>query len=358
MEFTGVVESDNNIFDELLNDLAEDKDIFDLFDSEEFANQVIAQNNEDELNSFNPQHDLSNSYKNNNDINNNDIDNGYAGDLGKLGIDIEDHSRFLPSIKSLHIESYDENNNIELYQNDENFTSLSPNESNKSNASHNNVHKRKTNDNRDTINHQKVDVDYIIKTQKTHLKMTNSEKSTILNLPSNIFKSFNAGDFDRVREIIKESSNKTCALKTPAIEKEIIGQENVVNLLEIIAETHPDAVWVSKQARIEDNCLFCQINFAGTRLAHLTTTYSIKSCSTSVCNKYHLLWKNDSTLLDEMELSDLTAEDIIRIQHLEESQKNLSVLGNGSLKLVLDDNNKVDKFEFDWKIISFKEAGL
>lgn len=92
---------------------------------------------------------------------------------------------------------------------------------------------------------------------------------TLTLLPILIFKAFNGGDLPKVREIIREVTIKDCALKTPALDTEVYGQQYIMDLFQAIYDSHPDAVWVAKQCKLneETNVIQCRVYFAGTRIA-------------------------------------------------------------------------------------------
>lgn len=194
-----------------------------------------------------------------------------------------------------------------------------------------------------------------------HNLPASSRSLSLLHIPCNLFKALNSGDLNKVKEIIREVSTVHCALKTPAIYSELYGQQYLFEFFDVIYDTHPDAVWVAKKTRyLEEGevgypslqpggmFMICsQIHFASTRIAFTATSSSS-----------YLLKRPNSSLLDEMDTSKLSSSDMRTIVDLEARNKNLSLLGVGTLLMTIDSNSKVSKFDFDWKIVSFHEAEI
>jgi len=189
------------------------------------------------------------------------------------------------------------------------------------------------------------------------VKVSEERMKALTLLPILIFKAFNGGDLPKVKEIIKEVTTKHCALKTPALDEELFGQQYVIDLFQALYDSHPDAVWVAKQCKLNEelNVIQCRVYFAGTRIAT-----SLKSMDLNGAQHAEYLYKKKtSSLLDEMDVKSMGQQEIAAMKELEQVSKNLSVFFKGTLDLVVDENNdKIVKFHFDWVITSFREADL
>jgi hypothetical protein len=188
------------------------------------------------------------------------------------------------------------------------------------------------------------------------LSLLSAAKITALTqLPVNLLKAFNGGDIQKVREIIRENTSKTCALRTPALDAELYGQNYICDFFESVYDSHPDAVWVAKKSKyVPERCeVSCRIYFAGTRVAQ-------GSKGTDLAGVYseHLFKKKGSSLLDEMDVSALTEAEICAMRELENLGCNLSVFGKGTMTLLVDEEagGKITKFSVMWVITSFRQA--
>lgn len=122
--------------------------------------------------------------------------------------------------------------------------------------------------------------DAISKTKVDSQTQTNIKNNhPLLSVPAAIFQAFNAGDFTKVRDLIVQYTTPTCTLKTPALEKEIIGRDNIIQLFRAKYETYPDAVWVAKKCKInlDKSYVYCRLYFAGTRMPTASDNTTIGS---------------------------------------------------------------------------------
>ncbi len=197
---------------------------------------------------------------------------------------------------------------------------------------------------------------YSSQSQDDHAATVQRMKTLTL-LPILIFKAFNGGDLPKVREIIREVTIKDCALKTPALDQELYGQNYVIDLFQAIYDSHPDAVWVAKQCKLneETNVIQCRVYFAGTRVASVYRGMDLSGAGHSD----YLYKKRNSSLLDEMDVATLSTVEMDSMRELEKLSKNLSVFFKGTLDLEVHENSdKISKFDFDWTITSFREAEI
>lgn len=197
------------------------------------------------------------------------------------------------------------------------------------------------------------------KNKELEVNKSSAERIKALTLlPILIFKAFNGGDLPKVKEIIKEVTTKHCALKTPALDDEIFGQQHVNDLFQALYDSHPDGVWVAKQCKLNDelNVVQARVYFAGTRIA---TSYSSSMDLNSSGHADYLFKRKGSSLLDEMDTKSMSTQEIAAMKELEKVSKNLSVFFKGTLELVVEEGtDKIVKFNFDWVITSFREADL
>lgn len=75
--------------------------------------------------------------------------------------------------------------------------------------------------------------------------------------------------------------------------------------------------------------------------------------------------QRNSSLLDEMDISTLSAAEMDAMRELEALSRNLSVFFKGTLDLQVQSatggglgGDKINKFDFDWTITSFREAEI
>eukprot|EP01039_Chlorochromonas_danica_P008882 gene8882-9797_t len=181
--------------------------------------------------------------------------------------------------------------------------------------------------------------------------------------PISFFKAFNGGDLTKVGDLIQQNCIKQVRLKTPALDNDVIGQEQIVNLFTFIYDSHPDAVWVAKKCKYigpqeDDFGLFqvptvrCKIYFAGTRVL---TSFGANTTHT---DHSYLFKRPHSSLLDEMDISLLGEPEIAAMRLLEQKGRNLNVFGKGTLRLELTQDNKIGRMVLDWIVTSFREAEL
>lgn len=180
---------------------------------------------------------------------------------------------------------------------------------------------------------------------------------TLLQFPILIFKAFNGGDIPQVRDYVKQYTVKNCGLKTPALDEAVHGQQNVINLFDAFFNSHPDAVFVAKKCKWDTDLhiISCKIYFAGTRMIQAYKTFGLDEDTTSD----YLYKKKNSSLVDEMDISMLSEAEIKEMHDLESNSKNLALFGKGTLNINIDiPSIKILQLSFDWKITSFREAQL
>ncbi len=193
-------------------------------------------------------------------------------------------------------------------------------------------------------------------------------KHPLTQLPITLFQAFNAGDITKVKEIVTENTIPTCSLRTPSLDSDVIGRQYVQNFFQAIYDAHPDAVFVTKKCKYNplQHSIDARIYFAGTRMMKSSLLLSeIQSNNDwlagvgSFLNSEYLYKKKAASLLDEMDVSMLSHAEIAAMKELENSGKNLSVFFKGSLVMFLTvEGTKIQKFAFDWRITSFREANL
>jgi hypothetical protein len=133
-----------------------------------------------------------------------------------------------------------------------------------------------------------------------------------------------------------------------------------MDLFQAIYDSHPDAVWVAKQCKLneETNVIQCRVYFAGTRIGSMYKSSSQLDLNGSSHADY-LYKRRNSSLLDEMDVNMLSPVEIDAMKELEKLSRNLSVFFKGSLDLeVNEQNDKITRFVFDWTITSFREAEI
>jgi hypothetical protein len=180
--------------------------------------------------------------------------------------------------------------------------------------------------------------------------------NALTQLPVTLLKAFNGGDIQKVREMVRDTTLKNCALKTPALDTEVFGQNFICDFFESVYDSHPDAVWVAKKSKYTpERCeVTSRIYFAGTRIAQAS-----KGTDMSGAYAEHLFKKKNSSLLDEMDISALTEAEICAMRELENLGCNLSVFGKGSMTLLVDEESgKISKFSVMWVITSFRQATI
>lgn len=183
-----------------------------------------------------------------------------------------------------------------------------------------------------------------------------SRITTLTALPVNLLKAFNGGDIQKVREIVRDFTLKNCALRTPALDAELFGQNYVSAFFESVYDSHPDAVWVAKKSKFvpERREVSSRVYFAGTRIASAS-----KGTDLSGAYSDHLFKRRGSSLLDEMDVSALTEAEIHAMKELENLGCNLSVFGKGTMTLLIDEESgKISKFSCMWVITSFRQATI
>lgn len=201
--------------------------------------------------------------------------------------------------------------------------------------------------------------------QKANSLMVSPTKlgSSITDLPVILFQAFNGGDIAKVKEIILEHTIKDCGLKTPSLDREIYGQNHLVDFFQAFSDSHPDAVWVAKKCKYQDLApslgeLNCRIYFAGTRIFQASLMTQFSDVNMNYHHSDYLFKRPNASLLDEMDISNLTQFEIVSMKELESKGKNLSIFGKGSMKLICNEDKKVTHMYLTWVITSFKEAEI
>ena len=222
-------------------------------------------------------------------------------------------------------------------------------------------HKRKKTENshsiKSTDNHITPSESQFLPPANAHISLLSAAKvAALTQIPVTLLKAFNGGDIQKVRDIIKESTHKDCALMTPALDTELFGQNYICDFFESVYDSHPDAVWVAKKSKyLPERCeVNCRIYFAGTRIAQAS-----KGTDLTGAYSEHLFERRGSSLLDEMDVSGLTAAERHAMKELESLGCNLSVFGKGNMTLLVDEQTgRITKFSCMWLITSFRQASF
>jgi hypothetical protein len=199
---------------------------------------------------------------------------------------------------------------------------------------------------------------------------TSAAQTALMNFPVVLFQAFNGGDLSKVKELLLEQATIDCGLKTPSLDVEIYGRAYLIDFFQAFSDAHPDAVWVAKRTKYTDLApalgeLTCRIYFAGTRIykaslmSGMTDSLSLGMGHSNSLLSDHLYKKGgNASLLDEMDISNLTHYEIVAMRELEKRGKNLSIFGKGTMKLICNEFKKITHMYLSWTITSFKEAEI
>jgi hypothetical protein len=199
---------------------------------------------------------------------------------------------------------------------------------------------------------------------------SSAAQTALMNFPVVLFQAFNGGDLSKVKELLLEQATIDCGLKTPSLDVEIYGRTYLIDFFQAFSDAHPDAVWVAKRTKYTDLApalgeLTCRIYFAGTRIykaslmSGMTDSLSLGMAHSNSLHSDHLYKKGgNASLLDEMDISNLTHYEIGAMRELEKRGKNLSIFGKGTMKLICNEFKKITHMYISWTITSFKEADI
>jgi hypothetical protein len=194
----------------------------------------------------------------------------------------------------------------------------------------------------------------------------------MLNFPILLFQALNGGDMGKVKEIIESNTVESCGLKTPAIDSMVYGQHYLTGYFQVITDDHPDCVWVAKKCKLQPSTsslataeVHCRIYFAGTRIykpqyLSANTFSSLNYQESFSSDNYNFLVRNPNkpSLLDEMDTSQLSHQEIAAMKELESRGKNLSIFGKGTMIFALNKENKILSMNIDYIITSFREVDI
>jgi len=199
----------------------------------------------------------------------------------------------------------------------------------------------------------------------TTIPMMLPKKHPFTKLPITLFQAFNAGDMTKVKELITENTLLSCTLRTPSLSQELIGSNYVIAFFQAVYDAHPDAILVAKKYKFipSQHLIEGKIYFAGTRIMKsslLMNEIQGNDINSLLYDNYDYLFKRKgASLLDEMNVMMLSDPEIAAMKELENSGKNLSVFWKGNMIFHLtNEGNKIDQVIIDWKVTSFREAGL
>eukprot|EP00599_Poterioochromonas_sp_BG-1_P015213 CAMPEP_0173158104 /NCGR_PEP_ID=MMETSP1105-20130129/16097_1 /TAXON_ID=2985 /ORGANISM="Ochromonas sp., Strain BG-1" /LENGTH=564 /DNA_ID=CAMNT_0014075847 /DNA_START=208 /DNA_END=1902 /DNA_ORIENTATION=- len=201
---------------------------------------------------------------------------------------------------------------------------------------------------------------------KEKLHPLHAKFAALLDFPVILFQAFNGGDISKVKEIIQEYTTKDCSLKTPSLTDDVIGQNYVIEFFQAMTDAHPDAVWVAKKCKFQPEnittspptSVACRIYFAGTRIFKPQLMNQIMDITFDYHHSDYLFKRPNSSLLDEMDTTQMSIQEKAAMRELETRGKNLSIFGKGSMELLLNHDQKIVSMRFDWVITSFREADL
>jgi len=203
--------------------------------------------------------------------------------------------------------------------------------------------------------------------QPPAVRTTQLDTDALIQIPTSLLKAFNGGGIPKVQQLVREITLHNCAMKTPALDQDIYGQQYVSGFFEAVYSAHPDAVWVAKKSKFlsETNQITAKIYFAGTRIASDMlggggNIFNNTTNNTGGINNNTFLYKKfGSSLLEEMDISTLSEAEVAAMKELETVGGNLSLFGKGTMTLTVEETTgKISRFCLDWLITSFRRADV
>lgn len=168
----------------------------------------------------------------------------------------------------------------------------------------------------------------------------------LIKLPIGIFESFNTGDLQHLRNLIKENMTVDCLFKTMMIDQPLIGRHIYSEFWSKLSVSHPDMVFILKKVRTDkiDNCNCIKFNYFFTG----TNTFP-GATETYYYNNDDYLTKNlDRSKYSEKEKN---AVNLLVAQHRAHGTPYVA-FGRGSGVYKLTPGNKVCSIYFEWKLTS------
>ena len=171
--------------------------------------------------------------------------------------------------------------------------------------------------------------------------------AALVKLPIGIFDSFNTGDLQHLRDLVKEGMTPDCLFKTMMIDQPLVGRHVYSEFWTKLSVSHPDMVFILKKVRVTDKvgeprCIKFNYFFTGTNtFPGATETYYY--------NNDDYLTKNlDSSKYSEKEKN---AVNLLVAQHRAHGTPYVA-FGRGSGCYKLNEENKVNSISFEWKLTS------
>jgi hypothetical protein len=191
-------------------------------------------------------------------------------------------------------------------------------------------------------------IEEVSNSSKPTEKLTTAQiDAELVKLPINIFDAFNTGDLTNLTELINKGMTRDCLFKTMMIDKPLVGSHYYAEFWCKLAVSHPDMVFILKKVRVINNvgeprAIKFNYFFTGTNaFPGATETYYY--------NNDDYLTKNlDCSKYSEKEKA---AMNLLVQQHRAHGTPYV-VFGRGTGLYELNEENKVCKLYFEWKLTS------
>lgn len=222
-------------------------------------------------------------------------------------------------------------------------------------------------------------------THTVHIDMSNHGTfEAIRVLPQSLTRVINAGDLRQLSLLIETFFEKDCIFTSRVMKEELIGRHYIYDLFEALLTAIPgkyfnrfisfdktshfsgqDYILVARKSRAVKNRLSNQVYFTGTRCfvaknQHLFQRSSNCSIAEAAADNKHLNRKCVclSQLIFSSQSLEVEREELIDVERrIKESGKNTTVWGGGFLHMTFDfETFKVNKFEMDWGVKTFRQS--
>jgi len=173
----------------------------------------------------------------------------------------------------------------------------------------------------------------------------------LARIPRRLYDALGRGQFKVLRRIVDEHFDERCTFRTCVMEEALVGREHVARYFEAYERSHPDMVFVIRNARVvtdpEGRAIKYKFFWTGTNIAPLSNSM--------VYNPQNKLTKYlDNALVRKKELASIKS----LANKVKATGQPYVSLGHGAGRMSLDANNKVVKFVVYWKFLSIKHVDL
>eukprot|EP01039_Chlorochromonas_danica_P005022 gene5023-5514_t len=176
-----------------------------------------------------------------------------------------------------------------------------------------------------------------------------SKTNFLLYLPTVISKCMNSGDFKKMKDIFLQRAHPDCVVMVPYREAGLLGADYITRFYQSIQAYHPDALCCVTSITATNAEIKSAFAFKGTMISNLHEHIKITEDGKLIEPEFR---SSRERIFQMMEKNGKSPQEIESMRELIMSTTNLNLTGNGCIKLILDSDKAIERFEITYTLTS------